>query len=52
LSIDILIGLIQKLLTQRQDFKVIITSATLDAALFERYFETKTFKVSGRLFPV
>lgn len=34
LSIDILIGLIQRLLKQRPEFKVIITSATLDAILF------------------
>lgn len=52
LSIDILVGLIKQLLTKRSDFKVIITSATLDAALFERYFDVKTFKVSGRMFPV
>lgn len=44
--------MIKKLLTQRDDFKVIITSATLDAVLFERYFSVKTFKVSGRMFPV
>ena len=45
-------GLIRNLLKQRPEFKVIVTSATLDAVLFERYFSTKTFKVSGRMFPV
>ena len=52
LSIDILVGLIKGLLQKRPDFKVIITSATLDAALFERYYDAKTFRVSGRMFPV
>lgn len=52
LSIDILIGMIKNLLRSRSDFHVIITSATLDAQLFESYFETTTFKVSGRMFPV
>ena len=52
LSIDILTGLVRNLLQKRPDFKVIITSATLDALLFERYFGVKTFRVSGRLYPV
>lgn len=34
LSIDILIGLIKKLMEIRDDFHVIVTSATLDAKLF------------------
>ena len=36
----------------RKNFKVIVTSASLDGRLFEEYFKTKVFKVSGRLFPV
>lgn len=52
ISIDVIIGLIKKIVTERKDFKVIITSATLDSALFEQYFKTKTFKVSGRMYPV
>mgnify|MGYP000875025922 FL=1 len=52
ISIDVIIGLIANVLRQRKDFKVIVTSATLDAALFEKYFKAKTFKVSGRLYPV
>lgn len=52
ISIDVIIGLITNILKERKDFKVIITSATLDASLFEKYFAAKTFKVSGRLYPV
>lgn len=52
ISIDVIIGLIKNILSKRGNFKVIITSATLDSALFEKYFKTKTFKVSGRMYPV
>jgi HrpA-like RNA helicase len=52
ISIDVIIGLITNLLKQRQDFKVIVTSASMDIQLFENYFRTKTLKVSGRMFPV
>lgn len=47
-----IIGLIRGLLDRRNDFKVIITSASMDVELFEREFQTKALKVSGRLFDV
>jgi ATP-dependent helicase HrpA len=43
---------VQRLLERRKDFKVIVTSASMDIQLFERYFKTKTLKVSGRMYPV
>lgn len=52
ISIDVILGLIKGLLSKRQDFKIIVTSASMDIQLFESYFETTTLKVSGRAFPV
>ena len=52
ISIDVILGLITQLLKKRQDFKVIVTSASMDIQLFENYFKTKTLKVSGRMHPV
>ena len=44
--------MVKDLLKKRKDFKVIVTSASMDIKLFEQYFKTKTLKVSGRMFPV
>lgn len=52
ISIDIILGLVKELLKKRKDFKVIVTSASMDIHLFEAYFNVKTLKVSGRMFPV
>lgn len=38
ISIDVIAGLIKDLVKARPDFKVIITSASMDVELFERYF--------------
>jgi HrpA-like RNA helicase len=43
---------VKELLTRRKDFKVIVTSASMDIHLFETYFASKTLKVSGRTYPV
>jgi HrpA-like RNA helicase len=48
----VILGLVKELLKRRKDFKVIVTSASMDIHLFEGYFNTKTLKVSGRTFPV
>jgi ATP-dependent helicase HrpA len=48
----VIIGLVKGLLKKRKDFKVIVTSASMDIQLFENYFNTKTLRVSGRMFPV
>ena len=38
LATDILMGLIKEIVQQREDLKIIIMSATLDAGKFQHYF--------------
>ncbi|TQN69813.1 Pre-mRNA-splicing factor ATP-dependent RNA helicase PRP43, partial [Colletotrichum shisoi] len=38
-DIDLLLGLLKKLLNRRNDLKVVIMSATIDAELFQTYFD-------------
>ncbi|MBV2235584.1 MAG: ATP-dependent RNA helicase HrpA [Sterolibacterium sp.] len=53
LNIDFLLGYLKQLLPRRPDLKVIITSATLDAAQFSRHFnDAPVIEVSGRLYPI
>ena len=52
MSIDVILGLIKNLLEKRRDFKVIVTSASMDIQLFENYFKKETLRVSGRMYPV
>ena len=42
LSTDILMGLLKSLVKKRRDLKIIIMSATLDAAKFQKYFSLRT----------
>lgn len=50
---DVLFGLLKKLLKEREDFKLIVTSATLDAEKFSKYFyDCPIFTIPGRTFPV
>lgn len=50
---DVLFGLLKGLLKKRPNFKLIVTSATLDAEKFSRYFfECPIFTIPGRMFPV
>ncbi|VAI76771.1 unnamed protein product [Triticum turgidum subsp. durum] len=50
---DILFGLLKQLIRRRTDLKLIVTSATLDAEKFSRYFfDCKIFTIPGRTFPV
>ena len=39
LNIDFILGLLKRLLRERRDLRVIISSATLNAAAFSRYFD-------------
>ncbi|MGF1665010.1 MAG: ATP-dependent RNA helicase HrpA [Acidimicrobiia bacterium] len=53
LNIDFLLGYLQRLLPDRPDLKVIITSATIDTARFAEHFGgAPVVEVSGRTFPV
>jgi pre-mRNA-splicing factor ATP-dependent RNA helicase DHX15/PRP43 len=56
IAIDTLMGLLKDLVKRRKDLKIIITSATLDALKFQKYFTTDEtpplLKVPGRTHPV
>jgi ATP-dependent RNA helicase DHX8/PRP22 len=52
-STDVLFGLLKKAIKRRPDLKIIVTSATLDAAKFSHYFyDCPIFSIPGRTFPV
>lgn len=53
LNTDVLLGLFKVLLTRRKDLKLIVTSATMNADRFTRYFgNAPQFTIPGRTFPV
>ncbi len=53
LNIDFLLGYLKRLLPQRPDLKLIITSATIDVERFSKHFnDAPVLEVSGRTFPV
>jgi ATP-dependent helicase HrpA len=57
LNVDFLIGYLKRLLPKRPDLRLIITSATIDAARFAEHFATSAgpapvVEVSGRTYPV
>jgi len=53
LNIDFLLGCLHRLLKTRQDLRLVITSATLDAEKFSRHFGgAPVFSVEGRSYPV
>ena len=53
LNIDFLIGYLKKLLPQRPDLKVIITSATIDVDRFSQHFDkAPVINIEGRTYPV
>lgn len=50
---DVLFGLLKDLLKRREDFRLVVTSATLDAEKFSSYFfDCPIFTIPGRTFPV
>ncbi|CAC5386483.1 DHX8 [Mytilus coruscus] len=50
---DLLLGMIKKSIKNRPDLRVVVTSATIDPAVFVSYFGTcPMLSVSGRMFPV
>ncbi len=53
LNIDILLGIFKMVLKERADFKLIVASATLDAKLFEEFYDNScVMEAEGRTFPV
>jgi ATP-dependent helicase HrpA len=53
LNIDFLLGYLKRLLPRRPDLKLVVTSATIDAARFAQHFgDAPVIEVSGRLYPV
>ena len=53
LNIDFLLGYIRRLLPQRPDLRVVITSATIDPESFSRFFGgAPVIEVSGRGYPI
>lgn len=50
---DILFGLVKDIVRFRKDLKLIISSATMDAEKFSKYFDDASiFMIPGRMFPV
>ncbi|MCG8568243.1 MAG: ATP-dependent RNA helicase HrpA, partial [Desulfobacterales bacterium] len=53
LNIDFTLGILRKLVKQRRDLKLIITSATIDTEKFSKAFDgAPIIEVSGRMYPV
>ena len=53
LATDILFGLIKELLNKREELKIIVMSATLDADKFQKYFnDAPLITIPGRIHPV
>ena len=53
LNIDFILGYLTRLLPERPDLKVIVTSATIDTERFSRHFaDAPVVQVSGRAHPV
>ena len=53
LNIDFILGLLKRVLESRRDFKVIISSATINAEAFSQYFgECPVVKIDAQRFPV
>lgn len=53
LNTDILFGLLREIVKQRNDLKLMITSATMDKGKFSKFFGgAPVFEIPGRTFPV
>lgn len=65
LNTDIVVGLLKKIMKKREDLRLIVSSATLDAELFKNFFETNPhsssapskdtatiLSIEGRAYPV
>ena len=53
LNIDFILGLLKRVLEMRSDFKVIISSATINADVFSNYFnECPVVRIDTQMYPV
>lgn len=53
LNTDVLFGILKRVAARRRDFKLIVTSATLNAEKFSEFFgSVPVFHIPGRTFPV
>jgi len=53
LNVDFLIGYLKQVLAARRDLKLILTSATIDAGVFERFFEDAvSYVIPDRSHPI
>ncbi|MDR1636523.1 MAG: ATP-dependent RNA helicase [Treponema sp.] len=53
LNIDFILGLLKRVMEGRRDFKVIISSATINAEVFSEYFgECPVVKIDAQTYPV
>eukprot|EP00250_Pteridium_aquilinum_P021702 c25200_g2_i1 orf=163-3891(+) len=53
LNTDVLFGILRQVVARRRDFKLIVTSATLNAQKFSDFFgSVPVFHIPGRTFPV
>jgi ATP-dependent helicase HrpA len=52
LNIDFLLGYLTRLLPERPDLKVVVTSATIDTGRFAAHLHAPVVEVSGRTYPV
>ncbi|TPX59428.1 hypothetical protein PhCBS80983_g02487 [Powellomyces hirtus] len=49
---DFLLGTLKRLLSYREDVRIILMSATINAELFGQYFDAPVIEVPGRMYPV
>ena len=53
LNTDVLFGILKKIVSRRRDFRLIVTSATLNSKKFSDFFgQVPIFNIPGRTFPV
>lgn len=52
LNVDLLLGILKRILKKRRDLKVVIASATMDTRKFAKFFASPVIEVPGRLFPI
>ncbi|XP_034947158.1 ATP-dependent RNA helicase DHX30-like [Chelonus insularis] len=52
INIDMILGLVKRAMKKNPALKVIVMSATLNAELFENYYNCKVIEVPGNVYPV